>query len=137
MGRESMMVTLGDIRLDRIEGPSSLGNVPRPDFPDATPEALQPAVIDPLTGGAIMPIHAGGISCPSSARVELNPGLNDLFPGFLRSARRCSILGRPGGELSTCTRRLCAIAFPDGNRTCRISRPPAAESVAVALKGTS
>lgn len=49
-----MTVMLGDIRLDRIEESSDIGNVPHLDFPDATPEALVPcmgwlvpAAIDP------------------------------------------------------------------------------------------
>ncbi|MDE0417722.1 MAG: hypothetical protein OXI95_12415 [bacterium] len=37
-----MTVMLGDIRLDRIEESSDIGNVPHLDFPDATPEALAP-----------------------------------------------------------------------------------------------
>lgn len=56
-----MTVLLGDIRLDRIEESSDIGNVPHLDCPDATPEALapylewlEPAAIDPVTGGTIL-----------------------------------------------------------------------------------
>ncbi|MCY4608333.1 MAG: MBL fold metallo-hydrolase [bacterium] len=66
-----MTVMLGDIRLDRIEESSDIGDVPHLDFPDATPEALtpylgwlQPAAIDPVTGGTIMPIHAWLVRTP-------------------------------------------------------------------------
>ena len=48
-----MTVTLGDIRLDRIEESPDIGNVPHPDFPEAPApclEWLQPAAIDPVTG---------------------------------------------------------------------------------------
>ena len=66
-----MTVMLGDIRLDRIEESVDIGDVPHLDFPDATPEALapylgwlQPAAIDPVTGGTIMPIHAWLVRTP-------------------------------------------------------------------------
>ena len=39
-----MTVMLGDIRLDRIEESSDIGNVPYPDLPDATPEAPAPCL---------------------------------------------------------------------------------------------
>lgn len=54
-----MTVILGDIRLDRIEESTDIGNVPHLDFPDATPEAqepclewLLPAAIDPVMAAA-------------------------------------------------------------------------------------
>lgn len=54
-----MTVMPGDIRFDRIEESSDIGNVPHLDLPDATPEALTPCVgwlvpaaIDPAMAAA-------------------------------------------------------------------------------------
>lgn len=64
-------LAIGDIRIDRIEESCDIGGPPHDDFPDATPEALapymhwlQPAAIDPATGGTIMPVQTYLVRTP-------------------------------------------------------------------------